>query len=116
MRTFNVVLITVLLGFGLIGLATGSQLLTAQTEAQPMSAKHASAKGIQDVEALYASLDFDPTNRYHMIRKQRIEHYLSLARKYDNSDWVYNRDEALDRARNILEHHERKTSGIYASL
>lgn len=59
---------------------------------------------------------FEPQNRFHQIRKQRIEHYLSLARKYDDNDWDYSRDDALARAQNILSHHQSTTGGTYAGL
>ena len=59
---------------------------------------------------------FEPQNRFHQIRKQRIEHYLTLARKYDDNDWDYSRDDALERAQNILAHHQSTTGGNYAGL
>ncbi|MBU2977183.1 hypothetical protein [Alteromonas sp. C1M14] len=71
---------------------------------------------ISELESYLAQLSFDEEKKFHKIRQQRIEHYLQLARKYQKSDWQYNRDDALTRAKNILEHHERMTNGSYASL
>ncbi|MDC8830691.1 hypothetical protein [Alteromonas gilva] len=56
---------------------------------------------------------FDPKQRLHGLRFKRIVHYLSEARGYDEKHSMYNRDEALTRAANILRHHQVKTGQYY---
>lgn len=71
---------------------------------------------VEGVISAFQTAHFEPQNRYHQLRKQRIEHYLSLARKYDDNDWDYSRDDALARAQRILTHHQFTTGGTYARL
>ncbi|GGF54520.1 hypothetical protein GCM10011338_03400 [Alteromonas lipolytica] len=56
-----------------------------------------------------AMTQFDSANPMHVLRLKRIMHYLSEARTYDQQNWQYNRDDAVERATNILRHHQVKT-------
>ena len=113
MNYLKIAVMTVLLLTSLVALGSGKQLSTWLGETP---AETSTGADLAEVEAIFNELEFDPANSFHQIRKQRIEHYLDLARNYDDSDWDYSRDEALQRAQNIMNHHERKESGIYASL
>ncbi|MCU7555865.1 hypothetical protein OCL06_14840 [Alteromonas sp. ASW11-19] len=74
------------------------------------------AEEIAQLEGLLHSAQFNLGDRDHFLRKQRIEHYISRAKHYHQHEWYYNRDEALERANNILTHHERMENSAYASL
>ncbi len=113
MNYLKLAVMTVLLTTSLVALGSGKQISTWLGENQPVSQ---TSTDLTHVEALFGQLEFDPQNRTHQIRKSRIEHYLHQARTYEESDWDYNRDEALERAQNIMMHHERMESGIYASI
>ena len=113
MNYLKIAVMTVLLTTSLVALGSGKQISSWLGETQPMSQP---SGDLTRVEALYNELEFDPQNRIHQIRKSRIEHYLQQARSYEENDWDYNRDEALERAQNIMIHHERKESGTYASI
>lgn len=61
------------------------------------------------LEAKVAKTEFDTRNRMHALRLKRIMYYISQARIYDQQNWQYNRDDAVERANNILRHHQLKT-------
>lgn len=113
MNYLKIAVMTVLLTTSLVALGSGKKISSWFGETKPLSQPTAD---LTRVLTLYGDMQFDPANRIHQIRKSRIEHYLQQARTFDQSDWDYNRDEALERARNIMMHHERMESGTYASI
>lgn len=109
---------------GVVALVTALLVATSHSDllvgfvptAQASSAEDSRADAIAKMEQLVEKTDFNLANRDHFLRKQRIEHYLEQARRFDAHEWYYNRDDALRRAENILGHHERMQSSTYASL
>lgn len=74
----------------------------------PMQMRLHSA-ALQELEASVAVTQFDSAKRMHTLRLKRIMHYISQARAYEQQNWQYNRDDAVQRASNILRHHQMKT-------
>lgn len=62
-----------------------------------------------ELEASVAATQFDTANRMHALRLKRIMHYIRQARSFEQQNWQYNRDDAVERATNILRHHQMKT-------
>ena len=62
-----------------------------------------------ELEASVAMTQFDTNKKMHALRLKRIMHYIRQARDYGQQNWQYNRDDAVNRARNILHHHQVKT-------
>lgn len=113
MNYLKIAVMTMLLITSLVALGSGKYISSWLGETQPMSQSSAE---LSDIESLFKEQQFDKNDRIHQIRRSRIEHYLKQARTYEQSDWDYNRDEALERALSIITHHERKESGTYASI
>ena len=91
-------------------------LISFVSTAEASSTENSRSDVIAKMEILVEETDFNLADRDHFLRKQRIEHYLEQARRFDAHEWYYNRDDALQRADNILSHHERMQSSTYASL
>ncbi len=107
-----VVLVTMIL----FATSHSDSLLGFVSTAQASSVENTRSDVIVKMERLVEDADFNLANRDHFLRKQRIEHYLEQARRFDTHEWYYNREDALKRANNILSHHERMQSSTYASL
>ncbi len=68
-----------------------------------------SSEALKELEASVAETQFDSANRMHALRLKRIMFYITQARAYEQQNWQYNRDDAVQRASNILRHHQIKT-------
>ncbi|WP_414827814.1 hypothetical protein [Alteromonas sp. H39] len=107
-----VALVTVIL----LATSHSDSLLGFISTAQASSVENSRTDVIMKMERLVEETDFNLADRDQFLRKQRIEHYLEQARRFDAHEWYFNRDDALARASNILSHHERMQSSTYASL
>lgn len=67
---------------------------------------------VTKVEDALKQTQFDRANKMHQLRLKRIIHYLSQARTFERQNWLYNRDDAIERATNILRHHQVKTEQL----
>ncbi|QJR82300.1 hypothetical protein CA267_016865 [Alteromonas pelagimontana] len=117
MRFIKWALLSVLL-CGSVGVISQPQVI-AEFLSSPEESRKLAAKNDIDMQAVkrqYLETEFDLHKRDHIIRQQRIKHYLELAKQYDSNEWYSSRDDVLSRAKNLLTHHERMGSGIYASL
>ena len=60
---------------------------------------------IQKVQRNFSLVEFDLSKKAHLLRKTRLEHYIALAKQADLRGWKFKRDEFVERAENILNHH-----------
>ena len=98
------------------GRMTDVALPTASASVATDSQHAMSSKKLDLLKTRFDETDFDSNKRDHLVRKQRIAFYIDKAVSYHQHDWVYNRDDAIERAYNILNHHDRMESSTYASL
>lgn len=101
------------LGAGYFGF---HQPLTSSAANASQLAEAKTFNRISEMENRLLATNFDTRKRDHLIRKQRIEYYLTKAKNFHRHEWYYNRDDALNRAHSILDHHEQMESSAYASL
>lgn len=97
-----IVLVTMIL----LATSHSDSLISFVSSANAASVEKRSAV-IVKMELSVEQADFNLADRNHFLRKQRIDFYLEQARYFDEHEWYYNRDEALERASNILSHHKR---------
>jgi hypothetical protein len=67
------------------------------------------SEALTELEKSVSTTQFDSANRMHALRLKRIMFYVTQARAYEQQNWQYNRDDAVQRASNILRHHQMKT-------
>lgn len=84
-----------------------------QSELQLPSSSTTSDKTIVNFEKHLSAIPFDETIRDHRLRLSRIQYYLQQAKNYQQNGWYYNRNDAIERAENILEHHQSKLQKAY---
>ena len=60
---------------------------------------------IQKVQRNFSLVEFDLSKKAHLLRKTRLEHYIAQAKQADLRGWKFKRDEFVERAENILNHH-----------
>ena len=60
---------------------------------------------IRNVERRFSLVDFDLKKKAHLLRKTRLDFYISQAKQADLRGWKFKRDEFVERADNILSHH-----------
>ena len=60
---------------------------------------------ITDFESRIENVNFVPQNRRHALRKARIDYYVDLARDSARKGWGYQEQDAIRRAKLILDHH-----------
>ena len=66
-------------------------------------------RALIELEASVSATRFDPGNAIHSLRLKRIMYYIAQAREYEQQNWQFNRNDAVERASNILRHHQVKT-------
>lgn len=71
---------------------------------------------IVKIENIYQQAHFDLSKKSHLLRNERIEFYLAQAKQADLRNWTFKRDALVERAKNILVHHQSNNFGEYAAL
>jgi molybdopterin-guanine dinucleotide biosynthesis protein len=87
----------------MVGMANSGNTLLSQASADDKERKlHPE---IVKLEEHFARVDFDLKRKSHLLRKMRMEQYISRAKQADLRGWDIERDDLLERAENILSHH-----------
>ncbi|WP_394224315.1 hypothetical protein [Alteromonas gracilis] len=60
---------------------------------------------IRQIESAFSLVEFDLTKKTHLLRKTRLDYYITQAKQADLRGWAFKREEYVERAENILGHH-----------
>lgn len=87
----------------LVGMLGQGKLSVSQATAD--DAKRSVHADIRKVEQTLSLVEFDLSQKAHLLRKTRLDFYIAQAKQADLRGWKFKRDELVERAENILSHH-----------
>ncbi|GGW89990.1 hypothetical protein [Alteromonas halophila] len=90
------------LSFAIAGMAVSGQITAGDFDTAPAVGEYSA---ITNFEARIDKVSFAADNRHHALRKARIDYYVDLARNSARQGWGYQEQDAIRRAKLILDHH-----------
>ncbi|WP_338455342.1 hypothetical protein [uncultured Alteromonas sp.] len=98
----------------LAGVLTNNMAYVGKANADDSDKSHHAS--IVKVERILAQTEFDVSQKRDLLRKTRIEFYLAEAKQADLRNWTFKRDDLIDRAKNILVHHQTQFTSTTTEL
>ncbi|MDO6577175.1 MULTISPECIES: hypothetical protein [Alteromonas] len=101
----------------LAGVLTNNMAYVGKANADDSNKAHHAS--IVKIERVLAQTEFDVSQKRDLLRKTRIEFYLAEAKQADLRNWTFKRDDLIERAKNILVHHQTQftaTTTEFASI
>lgn len=87
----------------IVGMASNGSTFVSQATADDQERElH---PDIVKIEGTYSQVKFDLSRKSHLLRKMRMDHYITQAKQADLRGWDHERKDLIERAENILSHH-----------